>query len=89
MVRSKIEKNGYKHYFSNSVNSDKFKDTLRRIPRRTHKLESSPTDSIKNYEKFSIYKSSEDASLKAQIINNTLIKIYHYLRDEGYLIKLS
>ncbi len=81
MVKHKTVKNGFKHYFSNSVNSDKIKDSLRRIPRRTNKLDNSIKDYTKTSEKHSIYKNVDDTMIQTERIDNTLIKIYHYLRN--------
>ena len=53
MVKTKIGKNGYKHFFSNIINSDKTRSSLKRIPRRTNKLDNNIFDN-KSGEKQSI-----------------------------------
>lgn len=63
MVKNKLGKNGFKHYFSNSMNSDKTKESLKRIPRRKNMLDNTIIDN-KSGEKQSIYKNMEETAVK-------------------------
>jgi YHS domain-containing protein len=81
MVKHKTAKNGFKHYFSNSATSDKFKDSLKRIPRRTNKMDMTIMDNPRMSLKQSIYKNSDDTIVQTERIDSTLVKIYHYLRN--------
>jgi hypothetical protein len=63
MVKTKLGKNGFKHYFSNSINSDKAKEALKRIPRRTNRFDNTIIDN-QSGEKQSIYKNMEETAVK-------------------------
>lgn len=77
------------HYMINSMRNPVNRDSLKRVPRKTARMDVSDSNLSKAGEFKSIYRACDEATADGDKLNSTLVKIYHYLRNSGYLVKLT
>lgn len=76
-------------YMVNSMKNSANRNSLKRIPRKTARVDMSDTTLSKASEFKSIYRMCDELNAEKERMNSTLLKIYHYLRNSGYLVKLT